>query len=72
VVLTDNKADLSRRPHFISPFLIACGTQNAKFTSTAVSCLQRLSVARALPKERLNEVLDAFKESATSSKSPFG
>ncbi|KAJ8108667.1 hypothetical protein OPT61_g8014 [Boeremia exigua] len=57
---------LSRRPQFCSPFLIACGTQNAKFTSTAVSCLQRLSVSRALPKERLAEVLEAFRQSATS------
>ncbi|UPX10963.1 Endocytosis and vacuole integrity protein [Ascochyta rabiei] len=60
-------ADLSRRPHFCSPFLIACGTHNAKFTSTAVSCLQRLSVSRALPRERLSEVLEAFRESAASS-----
>ncbi|KAF2637943.1 hypothetical protein P280DRAFT_456638 [Massarina eburnea CBS 473.64] len=55
-------ADLSRRPHFITPFLIACSTHNAKFSSTGVSCLQRLGVSRALPRERLTEVLDAFKE----------
>ncbi|KAF1951489.1 hypothetical protein CC80DRAFT_538953 [Byssothecium circinans] len=60
-------ADLSRRPHFISPFLIACNTHNTKFGSTGVSCLQRLSVSRALPKERLNEVLDALKECVTLS-----
>ena len=71
VVFPNNEADLSRRPHFISPFLIACSTHNAKFTSTAVSCLQRLSVARALPKERLTEVLDAFRESAASSTLPL-
>lgn len=46
--------------------MIACSTQNAKFTTTAVSCLQRLSVSRALPKERLSEVLEAFKQSVTS------
>ncbi|PSN72860.1 hypothetical protein BS50DRAFT_582478 [Corynespora cassiicola Philippines] len=56
-------ADLSRRPHFITPFLIACGTHNAKFASTGVSCLQRLSVSRALPRDRLTEVLDGLKES---------
>ncbi|KAF1930817.1 uncharacterized protein M421DRAFT_99412 [Didymella exigua CBS 183.55] len=55
------------RSQFCSPFLIACGTQNAKFTSTAVSCLQRLSVSRALPRERLSEILEAFRQSATSS-----
>jgi len=59
-------ADLSRRPQFCSPFLIACSTQNAKFTATAVSCLQRLSVSRALPRERLSEVLEAFKQSVAS------
>src|SRR5690348_8038610 len=42
--LTDVK-DLSRRPPFCSPFLLSCTTQNAKCTSTAVSCLQRLSVS---------------------------
>lgn len=60
-------ADLSRRPHFVSPFLVACSTHNAKLAATGISCLQRLSVSRALPKERLNEVLDAFKESVSSS-----
>ncbi|KAF2691335.1 hypothetical protein K458DRAFT_356041 [Lentithecium fluviatile CBS 122367] len=60
-------ADLSRRPHFISPFLIACSTHNAKFGSTGVSCLQRLSVSRALPRERLTEVLDALKDSVSLS-----
>lgn len=55
-------ADLNRRPQFISPFLIACRTQNAKFAGSAVACLQRLTVSRALPRERLREVLDAFRE----------
>ncbi|OCK77869.1 hypothetical protein K432DRAFT_427690 [Lepidopterella palustris CBS 459.81] len=55
-------ADLNRRPQFISPFLIACGTHNVKFATSAVACLQRLAVTRALPRERLREVLDAFRE----------
>ncbi|KAF2266950.1 hypothetical protein CC78DRAFT_594789 [Lojkania enalia] len=55
-------ADLSRRPYFISPFIIACGTQNAKFASTGVFCLQRLAVSRALPRERLTEVLEALRD----------
>ncbi|KAF2706729.1 hypothetical protein K504DRAFT_384984 [Pleomassaria siparia CBS 279.74] len=62
-----NQPDLSRRPLFISPFLIACSTHNAKFASTGVACLQRLSVARGLPKERLTEVLEALKESVSLS-----
>ena len=59
---TDGERDLNRRPQFISPFLIACRTQNAKFAGSAVACLQRLAVSRALPRERLREVLDAFRE----------
>ncbi|KAI9764256.1 MAG: hypothetical protein M1835_007604 [Candelina submexicana] len=58
-------ADLSRRPKFITPFLLACGTHNVKFTTSAVICLQRLAVSQGLPPERLKEVLEAFRE-ATS------
>ncbi|KAF2019106.1 hypothetical protein BU24DRAFT_489136 [Aaosphaeria arxii CBS 175.79] len=60
-------ADLSRRPHFITPFLIACATHNAKFAFTGVGCLQRLSISRALPKERLTEVLEALRDSVSLS-----
>ncbi|KAH0544969.1 hypothetical protein FGG08_000895 [Glutinoglossum americanum] len=58
-------ADLSQRPNFLDPFLIACGTRNTKFTGIAVVCLQRLIVSRGLSKARLKEVLEAFRE-ATS------
>jgi vesicle coat complex subunit len=61
--MTNGERDISRRPHFITPFIIACDTHNAKFASTGVSCLQKLSVSRALPRERLNAVLEALKES---------
>lgn len=54
--------DLSRRPSFINPFLVACNTRNARLAAIAVVCLQRLVVSRALPKERLKEVLEAFRE----------
>jgi hypothetical protein len=60
-------ADISRRPHFVSPFLIACSSGNAKCAATGISCLQRLSVARALPRDRLGEILNALKESVSSS-----
>lgn len=46
----------------MTPFLIACGTKNVKFTGIAVVCLQRLVVARGLPRSRLREVLDALRE----------
>lgn len=48
--------------NFVSPFLIACGTKNVKFTGIAVVCLQRLVTARAIPRPRLREVLDALRE----------
>lgn len=60
--LTDAKTDLSRRPSFINPFLVACSTRNARLAGIAVVCLQRLVVSRGLPQERLKEVLEAFRE----------
>ncbi|ELR09760.1 hypothetical protein VC83_01176 [Pseudogymnoascus destructans] len=59
-------ADLSQRVNFVTPFLIACGTKNAKFTGIAVVCLQRLVVSRGLPRFRLKEVLKAFLEATSS------
>lgn len=54
------KRDLSRRPSFIEPFLLACNTQNAKFAASGVVSLQRLVISKGLPKQRLQEALDAF------------
>ncbi|KAL3420830.1 endosomal peripheral membrane protein [Phlyctema vagabunda] len=56
-------ADLTVRPNFVTPFLIACGTKNVKFTGISVVCLQRLITARAIPRSRLREVLEALRES---------
>lgn len=58
--------DLSIRPHFVTPFIIATATKNVKFVGIAIVCLQRLVAASALPKSRLNEVVDAFREAAAS------
>ncbi|EMD01228.1 hypothetical protein BAUCODRAFT_202568 [Baudoinia panamericana UAMH 10762] len=52
--------DLSRRPTFIDPFLIACETRIPKLAVSGLACLQRLVVSRALPRTRLKETLDAF------------
>jgi hypothetical protein len=54
--------DLLRRPHFVDPFILACQSRNAKLASSAVVCLQRLAASRALPRERLQDVVDAFQE----------
>jgi Dimerisation and cyclophilin-binding domain of Mon2/Guanine nucleotide exchange factor in Golgi transport N-terminal len=54
--------DLVRRPHFVDPFILACRSRNTKLVSSAVVCLQRLAASRALPRERLQDVVDAFQE----------
>ncbi|KAG0640673.1 hypothetical protein HOY80DRAFT_1116635 [Tuber brumale] len=61
---TDVAIELSGRPQFIHPFLIACGTRNAKFSTIGVVCLQRLIVSQGLAKTKLKEVLEAFREAA--------
>lgn len=54
------RRDLSRRPAFIEPFLLACATRNPKYAASAANCLQRLVIIKGLPKTRLKDVLDAF------------
>lgn len=66
-MLTDHVPELSQRPNFVNPLIIACGTKNAKFTGIAIVCLQRLIVAKALPKSKLNQVLEALREAASAS-----
>lgn len=58
--------ELSQRPNFVNPFIIACGTKNAKFTGIAIVCLQRLIVARALPRSRLSQVLEALQQATSA------
>jgi hypothetical protein len=53
-------ADLSRRPNFVEPFLIACATRVPKIAGVGVTSLQRLVVSRGLPKSRLGEAVEAF------------
>ena len=53
-------ADLSRRPDFIEPFLLACATRTPKLAGIGVTCLQRLVVSQGLAKSRLGEAVEAF------------
>lgn len=53
-------ADLSRRPDFVEPFLLACATHTPKLAGIGVTCLQRLVVSQGLPKNRLGEAVEAF------------
>ncbi|KAK7993042.1 hypothetical protein PG988_001836 [Apiospora saccharicola] len=62
---TDNLPELSQRVNFVNPFIIACGSKNAKFTGIAIVCLLRLIMSSALPRSKLSPVLEALRE-ATS------
>jgi hypothetical protein len=59
--------DLLRKPQFIEPFVLACRSRNVKLATTGTSCLQRLAAGRAIPQERLSDVLDALREVAAVS-----
>ncbi|KAF2211450.1 hypothetical protein CERZMDRAFT_43037 [Cercospora zeae-maydis SCOH1-5] len=52
--------DLQRRPDFVEPFVIACGTRNTKFATSGISCLQRLIVSGGLPRARLQDAVQAL------------
>ncbi|KAE8151857.1 endosomal peripheral membrane protein [Aspergillus avenaceus] len=60
-------ADLVRKPKFVDPFIIACHTRHAKLAGIGVVCLQRLVASRALPSERLKDVLGGLKETTNLS-----
>jgi hypothetical protein len=59
-------AELAQKVNFVNPFIIACGTKNVKFTAIAIVCLQRLIVARALPRSKLNQVLEALMQASSA------
>ena len=54
--------DLFRRLQFVDPFILACQSRNAKLASSAVVCLQRLAASKAIPRERLQDVVGACQE----------
>ncbi|KAM7214094.1 hypothetical protein V8F06_010533 [Rhypophila decipiens] len=62
----DIAGELAQHPNFVNPFIIACGTKNAKFTGIAIVCLQRLIVSRALPRSRLSQVLEALQQATSA------
>ncbi|KAK6363660.1 hypothetical protein TWF730_001081 [Orbilia blumenaviensis] len=57
--------ELSRKPSFPSPFILACASKHPRLTAMGLSCLQRLIVAKALAQARLKEVLDAFRDAVS-------
>lgn len=58
--------ELSQKVNFVNPFVIACGTKNVKFTSIAIVCLLRLIVVSALPRSKLNSILEALREATSA------
>ncbi|SCU80784.1 LAFA_0C01134g1_1 [Lachancea sp. 'fantastica'] len=56
--------DLLRHPDFVAPFVLSCASRNAKLTTIAMQCLQRLSGIRSVPNEKLQGVLNALMESS--------
>ncbi|KAI0517981.1 endosomal peripheral membrane protein [Xylaria bambusicola] len=59
-------AELAQRVSFVNPFIIACGTKNAKFTGIAIVCLSRLILVGALPWSKLSPVLEALREATSA------
>ncbi|EED24262.1 endosomal peripheral membrane protein (Mon2), putative [Talaromyces stipitatus ATCC 10500] len=55
-------ADLIRRPHFVTPFILACQTRQSKLASIGVVCLQRLATSHAISPHRLNDTLSALRD----------
>ncbi|OTA52713.1 endosomal peripheral membrane protein [Hypoxylon sp. EC38] len=60
------KHNLLLRVNFVNPFVIACGTRNAKFTGIAIVCLSRLILVTALPRSKLSPVLEALREATSA------
>ena len=58
--------ELSQKVNFVNPFVIACGTRNAKFTGIAIVCLSRLVLVTALPRSKLSPVLEALREATSA------
>ncbi|KAI0193128.1 hypothetical protein F4808DRAFT_442544 [Astrocystis sublimbata] len=59
-------AELAQKVNFVNPFIIACGTKNAKFTGIAIVCLSRLTLVGALPRSKLSPVLEALREATSA------
>lgn len=64
--MTDNLPELAQRVNFVNPFIIACGSKNAKFTGIAIVCLLRLIMSSALPRSKLSPVLEALREATSA------
>lgn len=55
--------NLSKDLEFTNAFLLACHRGNAKYCSTAVQCLHRLIICKAVPVTKIELTLDALMES---------
>ena len=65
ITITSEKqlaGDLVRNLFFVDPFVVACSSRNAKLVGSGVVCLQRLAASTAIPRQRLKDVLHAFRD----------
>ncbi|AGO12157.1 AaceriAEL204Cp [[Ashbya] aceris (nom. inval.)] len=55
--------ELERHPDFVLPFVLSCKSGNAKFTSLSMQSLQRLAIHQSIPREQIEQVLEALIDS---------
>ncbi|OAP54245.1 hypothetical protein AYL99_11346 [Fonsecaea erecta] len=67
---TQLAGDLYRRPQFIEPFVLACRSKNTKLATTGTACIQRLTASNAIPRTRLSDILDAFRDGVAAGYEP--
>ncbi|KAF1817218.1 hypothetical protein P152DRAFT_426890 [Eremomyces bilateralis CBS 781.70] len=58
--------DVSKRPNILSPLLLACDSKNTKLIAPAAVCLQRLAVSKAIPRQSLEDVVEALRSCSSS------
>ncbi|SCU86831.1 LADA_0E00540g1_1 [Lachancea dasiensis] len=56
--------DLARHPDFVAPFVLSCSSRNAKLTTISMQCFQKLATVNCIPDQKIEDVLNAFIESA--------
>ncbi|KAK9449967.1 uncharacterized protein V1518DRAFT_455349 [Limtongia smithiae] len=57
--------ELSKSETFATPFFIACGKSNVKYTSIAIQSIQRLVTTNSLNKDAMSSLIDALQEASS-------
>ncbi|GMM28119.1 Mon2 protein [Martiniozyma asiatica (nom. inval.)] len=58
---------LSKHSEFITPFLLACYSQNGKLSVTALRCLTYLMMTKAIAIEKIGDLIDALLDATNTS-----